>query len=86
MNEPLEKITQEEINELMKGLGFHRIPSKNRWKLKIIDTLIVPDQSLTHFTGDRQGLCDYMNNVLHNKISSYKSLIRRKRMLLAFFA
>ena len=40
------ELKPDEIMELMRALGFHRIPSRNRWKMKLTDSIIVTDAQL----------------------------------------
>ena len=46
MNQTTNKFTEEEISELMKALGFHRIPSRSRWKMKIVDKMEITDAQI----------------------------------------
>jgi len=78
------KLKPEEIIELMRALGFHRIPSRNRWKMKISDTIVVTDAQLRD-ANENGPLADFLMKYLDESFKSLSTLARRKQILSAFF-
>ena len=78
------KLKPEEIIELMRALGFHRIPSRNRWKMKISDTIVFTDAQLRD-ANEGGRLADFLMKYLDESFKSISTLARRKQILSAFF-
>jgi len=78
------KLTLEEVKELMRALGFHTIPSRNRWKMKLSDCIVVTDVQLRD-ANDRGELPEFLMKYLDEKATGLNILLRRKKMLSSFF-
>jgi len=77
-------LTNEEINELMRALGFHRIDSRDRWKMKLVDKIEITDASIRDANMNDK-LAEFLSANLEKGFQSLKTLQTRKRMLTAFF-
>ena len=81
----MEKLNGKDIKYLMLSLGFHRIHSKKRWKMKICDSILINDSDLIHKAPTPAEFSRYLEETLDLQIRSRTTLLRKKRMLLAFF-
>lgn len=77
-------LSTEEIRELMRALGFHRIDSRNRWKMKIVDKMEVTDASIKS-ANESGKLAEYLSAQLEQGFQGLKNLQVRKKVLTAFF-
>jgi len=67
------KLTEEEINDLMKALGFHQIPSRKRWKMKVVDKVVITDAQLRH-ANESDKLREVLTNLLFTQILQKRNL------------
>ena len=77
-------LKQVEMEELMQALGFHHLDSRARWKLKLCDTIMVTDAQLTS-ANEHEELPDFLTRYIVASIMSKDKLLRKKKILLAFF-
>lgn len=73
-----------EIKDLMNALGFHHLDSRDRWKLKLCDTLMVTD-AMVREANENEELPELLTRHIEASIQSTNRLIRKKKVLLAFF-
>jgi len=78
------QLKPEEIDELMRALGFHAIPSRKRWKMKLADTIVVTDAQLRE-ANDQEKLAEFLMQYMDEKLRTITTLQRRKQILSAFF-
>lgn len=78
------KIKEREIKELMEALGFHYIPSKKKWKLKIVSKTEITHFQLTeeNFKGELE---DFINAQIEEAVIPLESLKKKLRMIAVFF-
>ena len=76
------KLTEEEINDLMKALGFHQIPSRKRWKMKVVDKVVITDAQL-RYANDSDKLREVLTTLLLTQILQKRNLsvVRKINML-----
>ena len=67
------KLTEEEINDLMKALGFHQIPSRKRWKMKVVDKVVITDAQLRH-ANESDELREVLTKLLFTQILQKRNL------------
>ena len=67
------KLTEEEICELMKALGFHQIPSRKRWKMKVVDKVVITDTQLRH-ANESDELREVLTKLLFTQILQKRNL------------
>ena len=77
-------LSTEEIRELMRALGFHRIDSRDRWKMKIIDKIEITDASI-RAANESGKLAEHLGSQLEQGFQGLKNLQMRKKVLTAFF-
>jgi len=74
----------EEIEELMRALGFHAIPSRKRWKMKLSDSIVVTDAQLRQ-ANEKEKLAEFLMHFMNEKLKTITTIQRRKQILSAFF-
>ncbi len=78
---PLDK---QDIKSLMIALGFHKIPSRNRWKLKTTSTLVITDAELVN-ANFRNQIPDALTMKLKKTLSDRDAIIKGKLLLLEVY-
>ncbi len=76
------KLTEEEIHELMKALGFHQIPSRKRWKMKVVDKVVITNTQL-RYANNSDELREVLTKLLFTQILQKRNLsvVRKINML-----
>lgn len=77
-------LKETEIEDLMQALGFHHLDSRDRWKLKLCDTIVITDAQIRD-ANDSEELPDFLTRYIDVSILSKDKLLRKKKVLLAFF-
>lgn len=80
----MKELSNEDIHALMLALGFHRIPSRNRWKMKLCDTFELTDWQLEN-ANMRGVLEQFLIDYLEKQYQSKRQLERMKKIALALF-
>lgn len=78
------KLKKKEITELMEGLGFHYIPSKNRWKMKKVNIMTITDFDL-ETQNDSNHLMEFLEGEFEEQLDTLKQFERKQKMIRIFF-
>jgi len=79
--EPINKLTEEEISELLKALGFHRIPSRARWRIKVSDSIGITDAKI-RMANESGKLREILNELLSVQILRKQKLLEIKKTII----
>jgi len=76
------RFSKEEINDVMQALGFHRINSRDRWKLKISSIVQVTDAEI-RYANDTSQLSEHLSKILKDQLRIVERFRKKKLVLLA---
>ena len=78
-------LSPEEIGSFMLALGFHRINSRKRWKMKLSENFEITDFQL-EFENSNANLENFLINYLRSALDSRKKISKKLRFIIALFS